>query len=63
LFEYNTFQDMGIASSTTPPKGYKKVRVHLVFDVKHDGRHKVRCVADGHLPIYRSIVSTLASYR
>jgi len=23
--------------------------VHLVFDVKHDGRHKVRVVADGHL--------------
>ena len=21
---------------------------HLVFDVKHDGRHKARMVADGH---------------
>jgi hypothetical protein len=22
---------------------------HFVFDVKHDGRHKARLVADGHL--------------
>jgi len=63
LFEYNTFRDMGMATSTTPPKGYKKVRVHLVFDVKHDGRHKVRCVADGHLTdvpidsVYSGVVS------
>ena len=31
------------------PKGYKKIRVHLIYDVKHDGRHKARLVADGHL--------------
>jgi Reverse transcriptase (RNA-dependent DNA polymerase) len=29
--------------------GYKKIQVHLIFDVKHDGRHKARLVADGHL--------------
>ena len=23
--------------------------VHYVFDGKHNGRHKARCVADGHL--------------
>ena len=28
---------------------YKKIRVHLVYDVKHDGRHKARLVAGGHL--------------
>jgi hypothetical protein len=33
----------------TPPAGYKRIRVHIVYDVKHDGRHKARLVADGHL--------------
>ena len=32
-----------------PPEGYHKIRVHIIFAVKHDGRHKCRCVADGHL--------------
>ena len=32
-----------------PPKGYHKIKVHLVFAVKFDGRHKARLVADGHL--------------
>ena len=37
--------------------------MHLVFDVKHDGRHKARLVADGHLTdtpidsVYSSVVS------
>jgi len=26
---------------------YKTIHVHLFFDVKHDGRHKVKLVADG----------------
>ena len=32
-----------------PPKGYHRIKVHLVFAVKFDGRHKARFVADGHL--------------
>jgi len=46
-----------------PPKGYKKIHVHLVFDVKHDDRHKVQLVADGHLTniplesVYSGVVS------
>ena len=47
--EYDTFKDMGHQTNTKPPDGYKKIRVHLVFAVKHDGRHKARLVADGHL--------------
>ena len=31
------------------PSGFKKIRTHLIFAVKHDGRHKARMVADGHL--------------
>ena len=34
---------------TDPHKGYHKVKVHLVFAVKFDGRHKTRLVADGHI--------------
>ena len=31
------------------PDGYQKIRVNLIFAVKHDGRHKARLVAGGHL--------------
>ena len=46
-----------------PPKGYHWIKVHLVFAVKFDGRHKARLVADGHLTpepienIYSGVVS------
>ena len=46
-----------------PPKGYHGIKVHLVFAVKFDGRHKARLVADGHLTpepienIYSGVVS------
>ena len=45
------------------PKGYHRIKVHLVFAVKFDGRHKARLVADGHLApepienIYSGVVS------
>ena len=32
-----------------PPKGYHMIKVHLVFAVMFDGRHKARLVVDGHL--------------
>ena len=59
LDDYSTFKDVG----KTIPEGYKKIRVHLVFDVKHDGRRKARLVADGHLTdiplesVYSGVVS------
>ena len=31
------------------PPGYQNIRVHLIFAVKYDGRHKARLVADGHM--------------
>ena len=43
--------------------GYQKIRVHLIFAVKYDGRHKAKLVADGHLTpepvesIYSGVVS------
>ena len=61
--EYQTFHDLGHHTKANPPAGYKKIRVHLVFDVKHDGRHRARLVADGHLTpvplesVYSGVVS------
>ena len=59
--EYDTFIDKGF--NWKPGEDYTKIRVHLVFDVKHDGRHKARLVAGGHLTpvplesVYSSVVS------
>ena len=47
LDDYHCFKDQG--KGVDIPKGFKKIRVHLIYDVKHDGRHKARLVADGHL--------------
>ena len=48
---------------STPLEGYKKIKVPLIFNVKHDGGHKARCVGDGHLinvpidSVYSGVVS------
>ena len=68
--EYKVFQDQWQAQYdpksrkvSNAPNGYQKIRVHLIFAVKHDGRHKARLVAGGHLTpdpienIYSGIVS------
>jgi hypothetical protein len=61
LDEYNTFKDLGYKAPA--PAGYKKIRTHLVYNCKHDGRHKARMVADGHLmtvpidSVYSGVVS------
>ena len=46
IYEYETFEDLG--RGATPPHDYKRVDVHFVYDIKHDGRHKARLVAGGH---------------
>ena len=68
--EYKVFQDHGKAQYdpksrrvSKAPNGYLKIRVHLIFAVKHDGRHKAILVAGGHLTpdpsesIYSGVVS------
>ena len=68
--EYKVFQDHGKAQYdpksrqvSNAPNGYQKIRVHLIFAVKHNGRHKARLVAGGHLTpdpiesIYSGVVS------
>ncbi len=61
VLDYQTFTNLG--KNAEPPKDHKKIRLHFVFDVKHDGRHKARLVAGGHLTdepdnsVYSSVVS------
>ena len=61
LDEYNTFEDR--EQGTPVPKGFKKIHIHFVYDLKHDSRHKARCVAGGHLTdipiesVYSGVVS------
>jgi hypothetical protein len=42
LDDYDMYKDYG--HSGKPPDGYKKIRVHLIIAVKHDGRHKSRLI-------------------
>ena len=49
LKDYQTFIDKGLYSQTSIPRGFKKIMMHLVYAANHDGRHKARLVADGHL--------------
>jgi len=61
LDEYENFRDLGRGAKA--PAGYKRIRCHFVFDVKHDGRHKSCLVAGGHLTdvplesVYSGVVS------
>ena len=61
LQEFMTFKDLGRGAPA--PNDFKRIRVHFVFAVKHDGRHKARLVADGHLTdtpvdsVYSGVVS------
>ena len=60
IHSYNTFTDKG--KGHKPSQDYKKIRVHIVFACKHDGRRKARLVAGGHLTdtpidsVYSSVV-------
>ena len=62
--EYQVFESKGIGGRP-PSADYRKIRVHFVFAVKHDGRHKARLVAGGHLtpPPATSVYSGVVSLR
>ena len=59
--DYETFLNMG--KGYKPGPDYKRINVHIVYAVKHDGRHKARLVAGGHLTdtpidsVYSSVMS------
>ena len=69
--KYQEFIDNGIAKYgpkskrvTNAPQGYHKIKVDQVFACKHDGHHKVRLGAGGHIApnpidsIYSEVVTT-----
>ncbi len=64
--DYETFCDLG--PGKPPPRNYVFIRVHFVFDVKHDLRRKSRLVAGRHMTappkdsVYSGVV-TLRSLR
>jgi len=61
--EQKSFIDKGVGFN--PGSDYKRIQVHMVCAVKHDGRHKARLVAGGHLtetPI-DSVCSSVVSLR
>ena len=61
LDEYSAYKDIG--KDARLPTGHQLIKMHLVFAVKHDGRHKARLVAGGHLTatpvesVYSGVVS------
>jgi hypothetical protein len=61
LRDYDTFINYGLKGKA--PEGFHKTGVHLIFDIKHDGRHKSRCIVNGHLTalptesVYSGVVS------
>jgi hypothetical protein len=63
LLEYQTFVDKGIGG--TVPAGYKKIQIHMIYDVKHDVRHKAHLVEAGHMtaPNTKSVISGVVSLR
>ena len=63
LDDYDTFIDHGVFQEVGIPEGFQLIKVHLVFAVKHDGRHKARLVSRGDLTdipldsVYAGVVS------
>ena len=61
LKEYDTFIDHGKHGKA--PAGFKKIMTFFIYAVKHDGRHKSRLVAGGHMTevpiesVYSGVVS------
>ena len=61
LDEYETFNDIG---KRRLPRNYRYIKVFIIYAVKHDGRHKARLVAGGHLtPASDSAYSSVVSLR
>ena len=63
LDDYDVFIDRGEFQTSKIQEGFKLIKAHLIFAIKHDGRHKARMVADGHLTevpldsVYSGVVS------
>jgi hypothetical protein len=49
LTEYKVFLNKGESHEGKIPEGYRTIKVHTIFDLKYDDRHKARVVANGNL--------------
>ena len=63
IMKYETFDDRGPGHKIIP--GYQHIHVHLVYDMKHDLRHKARLVVGGNMtdPPRDSVYSGVISLR
>jgi hypothetical protein len=63
LSDYHTLVDKGLGDAA--PSGYKKIQYQMIYDAKHDGCHKARLVAGGHLtdPNTESVYSGVVSFQ
>ena len=61
--DIGVFRSLGYGAKV--PSNYKLIKVHMVYAVKHDGRHKARLVANGNLtgPITEANYSGVVSLR
>jgi hypothetical protein len=61
LKEYECFIDAGIYGRDKPPDRHKKIRAHLVFDIKHDMTDAIKhaTLQVDTLPTFPMQVSTL----
>jgi hypothetical protein len=63
LTEYKAFLNKREFHEGKIPEGYRKIKVHTIFDAKHNGRHKAHVVANGNLTdtplesVYSGVVS------
>ena len=46
LGEYDVFKDHGKFYYNKIPEDFQLISVHTIYDVKHDGRHRARVVAN-----------------
>ena len=60
---FSVFKDIG--NGVKVLDGFKNICVHMIYDVKHDGRHCAKFVADGHLTdiLSDSVFSSFVSLR
>jgi Reverse transcriptase (RNA-dependent DNA polymerase) len=60
--KYKTFIDKGVGGKD--PDGYKRIQCHMIYDVKHDGRHKKCFVVGGYLadPNTEGVYSGMLSF-
>ena len=63
IHSFDTFKDKG--KNGKAPEGHKRIKVHMVCAIKHDGRHKARLVANGNVtnPPCDGVCSGVASLR